>query len=432
MPTGKTLIDQFVEEQRIGRLGVTTSAGDSSSIIDLTRFGGPFAANEWTRGDPVRVTSGARAGEPAFFDELDPATGDMTVSPVLTGAPGSGASFLIVRRKYADSIDRLYEALSRGLNRYARRRMKVGLTYLPDGDLLGAAVGTFWQEGAGLDASYPVYLDLAHPNGFYTRVLDILTDATNGYAQNITPVPCHPGDVWDFSTWLRAGAASSTAELQIRDLIAGTAITPTLRAGALTTTSRSLVELAGEFVVPAACTLWGIRLVGQESAARVQMGPFLAAPRGARTYTSQAYFAYPIDAGEFYTRGRLTGTDAGPEQASYDKLELACDIDQLGWGLAFNFGEAPAFPLYFEALLGYADLTSETDSTHCPEDLALLAMECEFYESLAKATRDDKGRSPFDGAAADAIAKWQAYKDRRGNAPAKLTVRREYSGPVQL
>lgn len=426
MPTAKTLLDQFTEEQRIGKLGTTSATGDSTSVIDgSTRFAGPKSGNEWARGDPIRITSGTRINENTEMSDYEPASGDFTVLPALTGAPASSADFRICKKKYVDHQDRLYEALSRGLNRWAKRRMKVPLTYVTDGDLLGAAVATYWT---GTNAT-PTYVDLAHPNGHYTRVLNIVTSAANGYAVPAS-IPVHPGDQWDFLTWMRANAAASTAEIIFIDVSNSNAvITASYSAGAATTSSRSLIEVRGTLTIPTGCTLLQIRLSGQENPATVQFGPFIAAPQQNYQYATQARFEWPSRAGKFFTRYPGGGTADGPEAGAYEPLDIAYpDMEQVGWGIAFQFRDQTPFPLYYEDLLGYADLSAEADSTHCPEDLALAAMAREFWTNLAL---QHPKNEEFKARAREAMAYWPEA-NRQFGPKMRPGVQKAYSGGVRF
>ena len=434
MPTAKTILDSFIEEHGIGRIGATSTAGSVTTLVDgSSRFAGPKSGNEWTRGDPIRVTSGAAGaasgdaiGQNTELSDYTPATGTLTVLPAITTPGAAPVSFWIIRRKFADHPDRLFEALSRGLNRWARRRMKVPLTFIPDGDLLGAAVATFWT---GTTAT-PTYSDLAHPNGYYTRVLNIVTSAANGYASPAS-IPCHPGETWDVLTWMRANAATSTAQLIIRDVTNTAVITPTVEIGALTTASRSLVLVKISFVIPSGCFLWTPRLAGQENPSTVQFGPVIAAPRETLRYTSQAHFEFPSQAGRFFAALLPSGTNQGPEEISFDERAYACDIEQLGWGLGFGFRQTPAFPLYYEALLGYADLAAEADNTHCPEDLALAAMGREFWQTLQSRDMRDNGSSPWDGKVSESLDRWKVFAGQFGPERIPL-VKKTYQGRVAL
>ena len=434
MPTAKTILSQFVEEQGIGRVGATSAAGSTTTLVDASsRFAGPKSGNEWERGSPIRVTSGAAGaasgdaiGQNTELSDSEPATGTLTVSPAITTPGTAPVSFFILHRRYADHADRLFEALSRGLNRWARRRMKVPLTFVTDGDLLGSAVGTYWT---GTTAT-PTYSDLSHPNGYYTRVLNIVTSGANGYAVPAN-IPCHPSETWDLVTWMRANAATSTAELIIRDVTNSAVITPTIETGALTTTSRSLTLVKISFEIPTGCYLWVPRLTGQENPATVQFGPVIAAPRETKRYTSQAHFEFPSEAGKFFAANLPSGTDQGPEEISFDEMPYACDIEQLGWGLGFGFRTTPDFPLYYEALLGYADLTAEADSTYCPEDLALAAMGREFWQTLQTRDMRDDGSSPWDRKVKTAEDTWKRLSGHFG--PERIVnVRRAYQGRVIL
>jgi hypothetical protein len=185
------------------------------------------------------------------------------------------------------------------------------------------------------------------------------------------------------------------------------------------------------FEIPTGCTQWALRLAGQENAATVQMGPVIAAPRDATRYTSQAHFEFPSRAGRFFVGNVPSGTDQGPEEMTFDEVAYACDMEQLGWGLGFQFRSAPLFPLYYEALLGYADLTSETDSTHCPEDIALAAMGREFWQTLQSRDARENGSSPWDAKVQMAEDRWRVFDGHFGPIPVPVW-KRSFEGAVSL
>jgi hypothetical protein len=230
---------------------------------------------------------------------------------------------------------------------------------------------------------------------------------------------------------MRADAASSTAELIIRDVTNGAVITPTIEQGALTTTSRSLVCVKLNFVIPSGCFLWVPRLAGQENPATVQFGPVLAAPRDTRRYTSQAHFEFPSHTGRFFSATIPSGTDQGPEEIDYIERAYACDIEELGWGLGFAFRQQPDFPLYYEAMLGFPDVTAEADATYCREDLALAALGREFWQTLQGRDMRDDGTSPWDHREDLAMDRWMVLSGHFGSERIPV-VRRAYAGRVLL
>ena len=80
--------------------GVTTGAGDTTSIID-TGLGG-YAADYWN-GSLVMMVTGTARGSVRTIVDFD-GTSDLTVEPAMPGASGSGSLYVILAGKCADWI----------------------------------------------------------------------------------------------------------------------------------------------------------------------------------------------------------------------------------------------------------------------------------------------------------------------------------------
>ncbi len=436
-----TILAQVVEEFDLGKVGLTTAAGSVTTLVDATRFAGPFAGNEWPRGSPIRITSGTRIGDVSYLSDYAPSTGTLTVlsANAFGGAPGSGASFVIGDGSKLDSFDRLIEAANRALNRLTERHMRVPLTFVPDGDLLGALITTFWSEQN--DINTWAYRDLTHPTAYYSRVIRVVTNGVNGFIVGAAPMPAHPGETWDFQYFMRACDASSTALFAIINGITFDAITPTFdttghtfSAGNARVTSQSFIEVRGSFEVPADCTLIEIDMGGAENPATVEFGPIIMAPRGVRTYAGQAWLEKLRSVGKLWTEERRDAAGAsvaGPESRAWmpSSSKLIAQ-DQYGWGQGFTFDGEPEFPIYADMTLAYPDLSADTDTTAAPEDLIVAATALEFFEWADRKERmklgPDARRTRFSGMLEKAEMRWiQVNSDR--NAPKRISVKKRYA-----
>ena len=335
--TLQTLLEQFVEEWHLGRVGTCTSNGTTTTLIDLTRFGGPFSGSAWMNGGPIRMTgAGNRAGQTSNVSNYAPVTGTLTLNPAMTNASQTSDTFIALFSYVADHVDRLIEALNRGLNRHARRRMRVPLTFVPNGDYLAAAATTGWTA---TDAAAASYVDLAHPDGYYQRVLQNTASAANGRLTSTT-LKATAGDTWDIATFMRVTTAGDIAALVVYDETNAAAITVTYSTGAATTSSLDFVDVRGQFTIPAGSTQISIRLQSSANGDVSQWGPVLAAPQQNQTYTGQTWWEFPHDAGDFFTCIYGAST-ASPAERSYYPVTIGYDLDQYGWGQGFKFDRQP-------------------------------------------------------------------------------------------
>ena len=425
--TLKELLERFLEEHHLGRVGATTAVGDSTSLIDATRFTGG-SGNEWPQRSPIRITSGARIGESSYKDDLDPTTGDLTLGQALTGAPGSGAAFVIASTDVVDHIDRFIEALNRGIGRWCKRWMAMLLTYCPGGDFRGASsTADGW---AGTNATL-AYADMAHPTGHNERVLQVTATSADGYAANSAAVRARAGDVWRFHGFMRPVTDGATAQILFRDLTAGADIALTFSSGQATCSEQGGYEFEGTFTVPAGCERIEPRMISVANGTVAEFGPLALAPEGVMEYTARTQMDFAKYAGRFQTREPSSGLN-GFEQGRFRPVSIGLrGIEQYGWGLGCKFDREPPFPLYVDELSTYAELSSDTGTTPCPKDLALAAMAVEFF-----GWADRRARRAFGDAAegtrwADDLAEAKEKLDEAVEAwgpEQRFNARREYSG----
>lgn len=437
------ILRDLVREYGLGRAGTATSSS-TTTLVDASNFGGPIPGGVFPNGSPIRLTSGARAGDNSYKQgAIDPTTGTITNSPVFGGAPGT-PTFII--STVVEHCDRLVEAMNRSLTRRCSRWFKVPLTDVPDGDFLGDLTGgtlaTAWTAtNAAISAAGSRYVSLTFPDAFMARGASVLTTGVNGYIQS-TSIPVHPLTTRYFMVAMRATAASMTAEIQLKDITnANAAITLTFDIGAATTTSKSFVIAKGSYTVPAGCSQVAWRLLGQESAATVIFGPVLDVQAGQTTFASQPHLNSTDDMGAFYfgsTSGVGSIANPGPETIIYTSYQVdGVNMSDFGWGVGLNFATAPAFPTWFDEYGFYPALTSDTDTTDAPEELVLCGAAMELYQMLA--SEDSSTPQAYRGKIVptavmlklqNAEKKWRSGFMQRLRAEKGVSIKRTYKAGV--
>lgn len=436
--TLEQLLKDFVREEDFGRYGTTTATGSATTLVDAIRFLRPSAGNEWGRDVPVRITSRAAVGggnitigSNSFLDDYDPATGTITVSPAFDDTAEVGAGFIVLRPGTLDHTDRLVEALNRFLERDAEHWERVPFTFVPNGDYQADTTVGWTVNGNAVVA----YLDLAHPDGWYQRVLK-LTGGTTGQRVASTTIGCNPGEVWNLALTMHVGAAGNVASIVVQNETAGTPITPTFSKGAASTSSLAPVETQAQFTIPAGCTQLSFRPTVGASAQVGYFGPIIAAPVNTTLYTGQTALEFLKQIAGLWT---FTPGQTGPMDRRWQPVEYARHDDQLGWGFGLRFETAPPFPLFADMLLSYPPLTagdptaaasgsaaSESSTTACPEPLALAGMAVEVYSLLH--TRDaQKGDSQWLSRLNDARESLAVAQSAWG-APKRISVRKHFGG----
>lgn len=442
--TLKTILEDFVEEYDLGRVGTTTATDITTTLTDLTRFGGPFAGNEWNRGTPIRITArlavaggAVTVGSNTYVSDFTPATGLFTVLPALDDAPEIGTNFIVFYPDVVEHSDRMLEALNRFLTRVAERRMRVPFTYVPNGDYLATLVATGWTVNGNAVIAYS---ELAHPNGWYQRELKLTGGSTGLYVKSTT-LPANAGETWNIGTTIRVGAAGDIASIVVQDETAGAAITPTYSKGTGTTSSLAPVEQIATFIIPTGCTQISIRPTVTANGDIGYFGPWPLAPANATLYTGQTALEYLKRVEGLWT---FSAGTYGPVERRWSPVQYGRHDDQLGWGQGFSFESVPPFPLFADMLLGYpamvaGDTTSpasgsaasENDTTACPEPLALAGMAVEFFKHAQASERrklgDFHAPTKWDGPLDDAEAA-MVVAQADWNAPKKVSVRKHFAG----
>ncbi len=426
-----TILKDLVREYGLGRSGLTTSGGSTTTIIDSSNFAGPLPGGMFPNGSPVRVTSGTDIGQNTYKSGIDPSTGTITVSPALTGTPGSSASFIV--SNVVDHCDRLVEAINRALTRRISRWLKVPLTDVPDGDFLGTTVSDHW---AATNATL-TYQTLSMVNGIAQRVLQVVTTAANGFGQS-DPIPVMPLETRNFMLFMRNANSTvttvNTAAITIRDLTNGANITPTFTVGTATSASHAFITVKGQYSIPAGCSQIAYQLGAQENTATVQFACLVDNGSDQRTFFAQPHLATEDDISTLYLASPGTPT-SGPEDMAFSPIsDDGYSINNYGWGLAFDFTtEPPMFPMFYDEYSFFTPLSADTDTTDADEEIVILGAAIELFKMLVEQNKDNQvsryGRripTHWEVAQQRAEALWQTPRLQRLIAPRRVSIRRTY------
>lgn len=449
--TVKTLYQELLREYSLGRSGTTTGAGSTTTIVDASRFGGPFAGNEWERAAPIRILSRAAVvggvispGRNSFVSDFDPSTGTFTVlsANAFDDTPEVGTDFVVFFPGVCDHSDRVLEAANRFLTRVARRWDKVPLTAGGLGAaLLASSPSAAWTaSNSTLD-----YLAGSSADMQWFRYLEVTATGTNGYARSEV-MGAAPDEVWDFYVPAVQPYASAVAQVIIYDETNATAITPTYLAGSASLTRDTPQDVRGYFEIPTGCERFSVRYNVTVSGRAAAFGPLFVAKRG------QTQFAVPVELesqnqlGRLFTISGLGGTTSatGSYEDRFLEVDYGYTVAQRGFAQVLQFDTPPPFPLLIDANIPYPALTagdptsaasgsaaSESDSTDCPRALLLAGAAVEFFKWAQREER--RGRGPdnhatrWDGPLLDAEA---ALVTAQGdwNAPKMPSVRKHFSG----
>lgn len=424
--TLKQIRDRLLQETGLGKVGSITSGTSSTVFVsDTATFHTATTGAEWPPGSVVRITSGSAAGSVCKVSKFDPTTGTFTLVNTMSATPTNGDAFVISRK--VENIDRIDEAINRALLNRCSRWMLVPATFVPDGDMLntGSSALTNWGTTSSATASKVV---LSYPEVFAAQALHCVTSGANGYVQGdaINVVESSTsGEGWIFLTFLRAAAASSTAQFDVWDVTNNAAVTiswlyPTPTTAKNTTTSREFITIGGTFVIPANCTQIAPRLTGVENPATVELGPIIMMPQRTTIMPLQprvlhqriGNFYFIISQSAFANPNELFATN------NINRAGREVRLVNTGNNLAIGFGGQSAYAsppavlgpiitsydytglivgrtvVYDEEVFGQS-VSADTDTTNFALPYVAAWAEYEMYERLyqeAPLTYDNYGR----------------------------------------
>lgn len=383
--TFKSLIEQLAEETGLGYV-LPSVTGTTTQLTLANAYGaGPFLAQRFPRGSAILTTGGTAINEVTFVDTYTPSTGVITTSPSVSGTYTDAVMFPF--GSGIDHPDRVKEAINRALSRRCKRLVRVPFTQaLTGADMRGESATADWTESNCTVA----YVDTTEGENGLDRTMDVTTSAVSGYAYTGN-IPVHAGEIWDFQTAMITYTGSYTARITFYDVTNATTITPTFTIGSATTTSKTFVTVKGYLTIPTGCSQMQIRLTGDENGAIVGFAPVVAAVRNAKFYSAGIWVRNKSDLGNLWTvsyEGDTT-TAIGPESATWREYIVAHNVQAFGSSPTFDFyGHAPPFPLYYEAWVPGAALSSMTDTTVLPVEQVLAWSKYELRKMLYERETD--------------------------------------------
>lgn len=348
----------------------------------------------------------------------------------LTGTP----TFVISDQ--VEHIDRLLEAIYRGLTRMCSRELKVGLTDVPDGDFLGATITDHWA----VTSATQTYVTLSMANGVAQRVIKVVTTAANGYTQS-DAIPAEPLETRNFQVFMRnahsTATTSNVATLVLRDLTNGATITPSFQIGSATSSSHAFVTVRGTYTVPSGCSQVAWRLgsstdMTADSNAGVQFGMLIDNGAGQRTFTTQPHLNTEDDVLGLWIANQGGDGTSGPVDMSFTSLSMdGVSFSDMGYSYAVEFDGNPGFPIFYDEKSFYPALTSDTDTTDCPEELALTAAAVQLYRTIKYGSNaaPQLSRGKIVPTATmlkleEALAQWNSNRVSRLRSGSRRSIRR--------
>lgn len=400
------LLRRLVNEYNMGKGGVA-SAGSVSTVVDTSVFGGQRSGSMFPNGSPVRILIDGGETAKSWKSAINPSTGTLTVNPDFDDAADADTQYVI--SNIVDDIDRLIEAQNRCLEHRMTYRAKTPMTYVPDGDIMApsADIATFWTSN---DAS-AAYVSLAMPETLGKRVLQAtLTDDDGSLLSQVFSATA--GDTWDVLTYIRVVSAADVF-FDVLDVTNSTTITVDYSEGTGSTDSFAFVEQRGTFVIPTGCSQIRVQLRAAGNGEIAQMARCIMAPTNATEYTTQSHVISNDD-----ITGYFVGTNFAP--INYEGVQY----DDRGWGTVIQWPYHPGFPVYYEEVLSYPPLSSDSDSTDAPEEALLLGTAIEVYQTLVSSEMYPQKRNTYTAELARLQKLWDDQRLSRLRASRKVVIRR--------
>jgi len=380
--TRLTIMQKMAQETGLGTL-VTATSGSTTTLVDTTSvLTGPYSAQRFGRGWPVRYTTlnSAASTESSAVSSYDPSIGTITLSPATTASKAADVAQIW---SGIDHIARVTEAIDRGLTRHCFRWVPIPLTDIPDGDMGDSGV-TLWGT---VSNAATTKVTQAWPVSFGQRYMFVNNSAANGY-QPSAAIPCQAGDSWILD--LLVYVASGTASIVAYDNTNAASIT--LSGDGSSYSGTGWKRLHNQFTIPTGCETWTLRLGGAELTADTYWTDVAAYPKNRRRFTLPARVlrkrvaAVLIRSGEEYEDFRLKPYVTGGREVS---------VQQSPVGITVELSSGSGDPPYVEELRPYEALSTDAATTECPEDLAVASSIYELYRPLAAQHRIIESKSGY-------------------------------------
>lgn len=373
-----TIMQRLAQETGLGTL-VTLTGGSTTTMVDTTSvLTGPYSAQRFARGTPVRYTTlaGAASAESSAVDSYAPLpTGTIGLLPATTASVADDAAQIWTG---IDHVNRVLEAIDRGLTRHCFHWVPIPLTDVPDGDM-GDSAYAHWTASA----STVTKVSQAWPASIGQRYLRVLNA---GYAAS-DAIKVQAGDQWliDVLVYVAVGAAN----LVVYDGSNAAAIT--LNGDSGTYSGTGWKRLNNTFTIPSGCETITIRLGSTGANDDTYWTHVIAGPQMRRRFTLPARITSKQRLGEVLVRCGEEYEDfyfdkyvTGGRTAGLMQSPVGMVVDVSGGGVP-----------YIEEVRAYEALASDAATTECAEDLAVSAGKFEFYKYLAALKRTVESKSGY-------------------------------------
>ena len=363
--TRQTIRDGIIERARLGGLYTLTS-GAAGYIIDNQELMGPHSTSLVPRGSPVRVRDATTAGvfEDSFADAYNPATGQITLLPVLADFVPAAADTAEVWLQELGHTKRIDEIIDLALTEDCGAWVPFVLTRVTDGDMetASADIATSWKASSTGTVSK---VAASFPHRFARQALRLANAGAAEYAYPYGSAAVYinvvPGDTYRLDVLVRA--AVSTATIVIYDQTNGAAIT--LDSTATDTTQKAWMRLYSTFTIPSGCYQIAPRLTGTLATADVYWTALSIVRHGDTRISLPTRITHMNNIGKVYQR---LGTQV---DEFYRGEDIEYDIEQVenGFELILPSGcLGGAYPVYAEEWKNYASLSTDTATTTCDEE----------------------------------------------------------------
>jgi len=370
----------IAEETGLGFLVTATDGSTTTLISSAAALTGPMSSQRFGRGSPIRFSTlaGAASTETTFVDSYAPNTGTITLSPAVTAVVADDIAEIWA--KDFSTVDRIDEAIDRGLQRHCLHWVPIPLTDVPDGDMGDSAITDLWTASV----STVTKVSMSWPGSIGQRYLRVLNA---GYAAS-NAIPCQAGDVWPIDALVYVAVGTGT--LTVYDDTNAAAITLSGDGGSYTGTGWK--RLSNTFTVPSGCETLSIRLGSTGATDDTYWTSVVAHPQDRRRFTLPARVLRKrvgdvlVRRGEEYEDFRLEPYVTGGREV---------EIGESPVGITVQLSSASSDPVYVEELRPYEALTTDTATTECADELAIKAGIYEVYKGLAKGDRTRETKSGY-------------------------------------
>lgn len=255
--TRPQILARLLRQTGRGQAGTTTATGTTSTLIDTTNLQSvQFNDRQWV-GAFIYFTSGTLDGTIRTVTGYAPSTGTLTYAPTTASAPGSSATYLLMRTPFPVQV--LLDELDAILKHDAYYPCMTMLSEVADYDMEQSGTSAYAGTNATLaKASWSL---ANHESVLGERALAVTNTSAGGYASLANPLRVVPDRQYYAGAFFTPNdpTATHTGTFTIYDQSNGAAIET------ITTTSKSMVFMGTDFTTPAGCNLVQLRMGASEN-----------------------------------------------------------------------------------------------------------------------------------------------------------------------